>query len=69
MDQEFSNYKIFLLELSNDELIDKKNLLETEISNLAYKIELINELLNSSKPKNVEFGVSSVESEEVVKFR
>ena len=70
MDQEFSNYKDHLLNLSKNELINKKNHLETEILNLNYKVQIIHEVLNSlDKPKNVELGVSSVDTEEVVKFR
>lgn len=68
MDQEFSNFKQSLEYMNLTELTFNEFKLIEEINYLNYKLEAVKEKLDSFKPKNVELGVSSVESEEVVKY-
>ena len=68
MDQEFSNFKQSLEYMNLTELTFNEFKLIEEITFLNSKLEAVKEKLDSFKPKNVELGVSSVESEEVVKY-
>ena len=70
MDQEFLNFKKSLEYMDSTELHIEKSTLNETILKYNMKLKAVEEqILLVSKSKNVELGVSSVESEEVVKFR
>ena len=70
MDQEFLNFKKSLEYMDSTELHIEKSTLNETILKYNMKLKAVEEqILLISKSKNVELGVSSVESEEVVKFR